>query len=135
MRALGAPFRVAGLLIRFLLDLTPAQLRTLFALTMIGGMVALSVQNVALSFFAKNAIERGDTYLPFFDLIQEQMRFNSALVAWFAIIMGLIVFGADYFRAKHGESELGFGKGQRPDAQASAQRAYEEPEHVLRPTE
>lgn len=108
---LGTPFRAIAASVRFLVNLDTRQMRALFSLAMIGGMVALSIHNIIYTYVAKDAVERGETFRPFFDLIQEQMRFNSGLIAWFAIIMGLIVFGADYFRAKWGDKEIGLGKG------------------------
>lgn len=108
-RWLGTPFRV-------LVNLTGQQMRALFSLAMIGGMITLSAQNIWFTFIAKAAVDKGDTFRPFFALVQEQMRFNSALIAWFAIIMGLLVFGADYFRAKHGNSELTLGRGSEREA-------------------
>lgn len=101
---LGTPFRA-------IVALTFPQIRSLFAIAMLGGMISMSFQNIGLSFMAARAVEKGDTYRVLFDLIQEQMRFNSGLIAWFAIILALIVFGADYFRLKVGDKEAGFGKG------------------------
>jgi len=117
---LGTPFRALANAIRVLVNLTSQQMRALFSLAMIGGMISLSFQNVAFTYAASRAVERGETFKPLFDLIQEQMRFNSGLIAWFAAIMGLIVFGADHFRAKHANSEVSFGRGPAPAAPAAA---------------
>jgi hypothetical protein len=108
---LATPLRalVRGLIV--LINLSNAQIKALLTIGMLAGMFSLSVQNIAFTYSAKRAVAAGELYRPFFDLIQEQMRFNSALIAWFAIILGLIVFGADYFRAKVGDKELGFGRG------------------------
>lgn len=103
---LGTPFRA-------IISLTSRQVKSLFSIAMLGGIIVMSWQNIALSFIAMQAVEKGDTYRPFFDLIQEQMRFNSGLIAWFAFILGLIVFGADVFRAKWGDKELSAGKGDK----------------------
>lgn len=109
---LGTPFRSIANAFRLLVNLSSRQIKALFSLAMLGGMVTLSFQNVALTYAAKRAVEEGDTFRIYFDLIQEQMRFNSGLIAWFAVIMGLIVFGADYFRAKVGDKEVAFGSGE-----------------------
>lgn len=109
---MGHPFRAVANAFSLLVNLTSRQVKALFSLAMLGGMITLSFQNIGLTYVAKDATEKGDVYARFFNLIQEQMRFNSALIAWFAIIMGLIVFGADYFRAKVGDKEVGFGRGQ-----------------------
>lgn len=138
MRWLGTPFRAVANAFRALVNLTSRQVKALFSLGMLGGMIALSLQNVALTFAAKQAVEEGDTFRIYFDLIQEQMRFNSGLIAWFAVIMGLIVFGADYFRAKVGDKEIGFGKGDEPAPPSPhyprRQRRGEEPDMFEQPT-
>lgn len=109
---MGHPFRALANAFSLLVNLTSRQVKALFSLAMLGGMISLSFQNALLTYVAKSAVEQGDTFRAYFDLIQEQMRFNSGLIAWFAVIMGLIVFGADYFRAKVGDKEVGFGRGQ-----------------------
>lgn len=108
---LGTPFRAIKNAFVLLVNLTGRQIKALFSLGMLGGMIVLSFQNIGLTYVAKDATERGEVYVRFFELVQEQMRFNSGLIAWFALIMGLIVFGADYFRAKVGDKEVGFGRG------------------------
>lgn len=121
-RWLGFPFRALANAFRLLVNLTSQQIKALFSLAMLGGMISLSAQNALLTYVAKQAVEQGDTFRSYFDLIQEQMRFNSGLIAWFALIMGLIVFGADFFRARIGDKEVGFGRGQDiPDAPLPAE--------------
>ena len=112
----GYPFKVLASVITAMINLTSRQIKSLFSVSMLLGIVMLSFQNMGLTFVAARAVEKGDTYRSFFDLIQEQMRINSGLIAWFAIIMGLIVFGADYFRAKLGNKELEFGQGPKEPA-------------------
>lgn len=111
---LGTPFRMFADVFRFLVNLTTQQMRALFSLAMIGGMIVLSFQNVWYSYRAEQAVVKGHEYHSFFELLLEQLRFNSGLIAWFAVIMGLIVFGADYFRAKWGDKEIGLGKKTEP---------------------
>jgi len=108
---LATPWRafVRGLMV--LVNMSDAQIKALLTIGMLAGMFVLSLQNIGFTYAARSAVERGDLYRPFFDLIQEQMRFNSGLIAWFAVILGLIVFGADYFRAKIGNNEIGVGRG------------------------
>lgn len=108
---LGAPFRMITNVFKFFLNLTTQQMRALFSLAMVGGIISLSMQNVWYTYRAEQAILRGTVYIGFFNLLLEQLRFNSGLIAWFAVIMGLIVFGADYFRARWGDKEVGMGKG------------------------
>jgi hypothetical protein len=109
---LGTPFRCFAGALRTVVNLSGEQMRALFSVAMMSGIFSLSLQNIWFTFIAKSAVDKGELFRPFFGLIQEQMRFNSALIAWFAVIMGLIVFGADYFRAKLGDKEVGFGRGE-----------------------
>lgn len=106
-----APFRatIAGLMV--LVNLTGRQMRALFSIAMLGGMIANSITNWFYIRMVHHMVEDGEVNMSFFGMIMEQMRFNSGLTAWFAVILGLIVFGADYLRAKHGETEISFGKG------------------------
>lgn len=110
MQWIGTPFRAISASFRFLVDLTQQQLKSVLTLAMIGGMVALTGVNVWYSYRAEATVAKGAEYHSFFALLQEQLRFNSGLIGWFALIMGLIVFGADYFQAKWGDKELGLGK-------------------------
>lgn len=111
---LGHPLRAVAAAFAVLVNLSRQQMRSLFSVAMIGGVIALSTQNVFYTYLARRAVDEGDTYRPLFLLIQEQMRFNSGLIAWFALILGLVVFGADYFRAKLGAKEIEFGDGPQP---------------------
>jgi len=107
---LGHPLRAVAAAFGVLVNLSRQQMRSLFSVAMIGGVIALSTQNLLYTYLARRAVDEGDTYRPLFLLIQEQMRFNSGLIAWFALILGLVVFGADYFRARLGEKEIEFGE-------------------------
>lgn len=106
----GHPLRAVAAAFGALVNLSRQQMRSLFSVAMIGGVIALSTQNLLYTYLARCAVDEGDTYRPLFLLIQEQMRFNSGLIAWFALILGLVVFGADYFRARLGEKEIEFGE-------------------------
>jgi hypothetical protein len=105
-RFLGTPFRA-------IVALTGRQIRSLFSIAMLSGIIALSVENWVMMFLAYDA-GRGEVLNGWFKLIIERTRYNSGLQAWFAVILALIVFGADYFRAKLGEKEISFGKGPPP---------------------
>lgn len=110
-RFIGTPFRA-------IVSLTQRQVRSLFGIAMLAGIIVLSWQNMGLTYVAARAVEKGDMYRVFFHLIQEQIRFNSALIAWFALILGLVVFGADYLRARWGDKELSAGKGADKEGRA-----------------
>lgn len=107
---MGHPLRAISAAFAVLVNLSRQQMRSLFSVAMIGGVIALSTQNLLYTYLARRAVDEGDTNRPLFLLIQEQMRFNSGLIAWFALILGLVVFGADYFRARLGEKEIEFGE-------------------------
>lgn len=126
-RWLATPFRKVGQALVALVNMTGRQMRSLFSLAMIGGMVSLSAQNVWYTFRAEKAVGKGQEYHSFFALLQEQLRFNSGLIAWFAIIMGGLVWGADYFRAKWGDKEVGMGKGAAPPEAAPGAAAAPPP--------
>jgi len=105
-RFLGTPFRA-------IVSLRFEQVRSLFAIAMLAGIVALSVENWVLMGLAHHSIEAGETMGAWLGLIVERTRYNSGLQAWFSIILGLVVFGAEYLRAKWGDKEFGAGKGKQ----------------------
>ena len=109
---LATPIRAVIKGIMVLVNLNETQMKALLTVGMLFGMFSLSVQTWFFLSMAEHAVQLGTESLPYFLLIQEQARINSALVAWFAVILGLIVFGADYFRAKMGSNEIGVGKRQ-----------------------
>src|SRR3546814_18591257 len=76
---MGHPFRAVANAFSLLVNLTSRQVKALFSLAMLGGMITLSFQNIGLTYVAKDATEKGDVYARFFNLIQEQMRFNSEI--------------------------------------------------------
>lgn len=103
-RFLGTPFRA-------IVSLTGRQMRSLFSVAMLVGIIALSIENWVMVGLAHHAVEGGDMFAVWFEMLLERTRYNSVLQGFFAFIMGLIVFGADYFRAKWGDRELEAGKG------------------------
>lgn len=106
-----------------MVDMSGQQLRAVFMMAMLGGMI--SNQFIAFIYLgmAQDAVDaavvrNGVTTLvntkasmPFFALIVEQLRFLSGLTAWFAIILGAIVIQADRLRIRSGENEISIGKG------------------------
>lgn len=98
-RFLGTPFRA-------IVALNFRQVRSLFSIAMLCGIISLSVENWAYTYMAHHAVEDGEAYRPWLGLLIERTRYNSGLQAWFALIMGLVVFGAEYFRVKWGNREM-----------------------------
>ncbi len=97
-------------------NLTRQQVRSLFSIAMLSGIIALSVENWTLVSLAHHSIERGESMSTWIGLLIERLRYNSGLQAWFAGIMGLVVFGADFFKAKWGDREISAGAGHPDDA-------------------
>lgn len=96
---LGTPFRAAC-------GLTRAQVRSLYSIAMLAGIVALSAESWVLLGMAKGAAS-GDPR--WFNLLVERLRYDALLVALFALIVALTVFGADYFKARWGDKEFEAG--------------------------
>jgi hypothetical protein len=101
---LGTPFRA-------IVALTFPQVRSLFAVAMLCGIISLSAENWALMVLAHHAVEDGETMKAWLGLIIERTRYNSGLQGFFALILGLTVFGAQYMRARWGDKEIGIGRG------------------------
>ncbi len=99
-RWLGTPFRAC-------LGLSRQQVRSLYSVAMLCGIVALSAQGAVLIWVAEDAALANP---PWFKLLVEVVRYVFALIAMFALIVALTVFGADYFRAKWGDKEFEAGE-------------------------
>lgn len=104
---LGTPFRA-------IVALDFRQVRSLFSIAMLCGVVALSLENWVLVGLAHHSIEQGEAAALWIGLLIERLRYNSGLQAWFSVILGLVVFGAEYFRARWGDKEIGAGRGPQP---------------------
>lgn len=124
-RWLGHPFRALARGAMVLVNLDRRQMRSVFSLGMLGGIVALSFQNLALLFQAYTAHIAGQPVTQeslLGEMVLVQQFWNNAIMAGFATILGLVVWGADYLRAKFGEKELAVG---RRAAAASAEEPLE----------
>ena len=107
-RFLGTPFRA-------IVALSFVQVRSLFSIAMLAGIISLSVENWAYMALAHHAVEEGEVLKAWLGLLVERTRYNSGLQAWFAFIMGLVVFGAELVRVRWGNREFTGGKaGQQP---------------------
>lgn len=94
---------------RALINLSRAQLRVMFSLAMLGGIIALSMQNIALIAVVYRKLGDAAPGSLFGQMALNQQWWNNAIMAGFAAILGLVVWGADYLRAKYpgGEIEAG----------------------------
>lgn len=95
-----------GAFFRGIIGLTRAQVRSLYSVAMLAGIVALSIESWVLLGMAKGAAS-GDPR--WFNLLVERLRYDAMLVGLFALIVALTVFGADYFKAKWGDREFEAG--------------------------
>lgn len=111
LRWIGHPFRSVSRGFMFLINLNQTQIRALFSLGMLGGIIALSLQNIGLIVMVRRVLGEASPGSLFGHMAMDQQWWNNAIMAGFGGILGLVVFGADYFKFKHGETEGGFGKG------------------------
>lgn len=109
-RWLGHPFRVCGRAFVVLINMTQTQIRALFSLGMLGGIIALSLQNIGLIVMVRRALGEAAPGSLFGAMALNQQWWNNAIMAGFGVILGLVVFGADYLKAKAGEREIEFGR-------------------------
>lgn len=108
---LGHPFRAFGALLRALVNLTRIQMRALFSVAMLGGIISLSFQNIGLIILVDK--RDGDVSSLLGKMVLSQQFWNNAIMGSFALILGLVVWGADRFRMKSRIAEIEAGT--RPD--------------------
>lgn len=106
---LGHPFRCCVRGFTALINMTQTQIRALFSLGMLGGIIALSLQNIGLIVMVRHALGEAAPGSLFGAMALNQQWWNNAIMAGFGVILGLVVFGADYLKARHGDSEIEFG--------------------------
>lgn len=108
---LGHPFRVCARAFTALINLTQTQIRALFSLGMLGGIIALSIQNMVLILIALGIVPAPPVDSIIARMMLSQQFWNNAIMAGFGAILGMVVFGADYLKARRGDWEIGIGKG------------------------
>lgn len=106
---LGHPFRSCARAFTALINMTQTQIRALFSLGMLGGIIALSFQNIGLIMMVRRLLRDAAPGSLFGQMALNQQFWNNAIMAGFGLILGLVVFGADYFRAKVDSKEIEFG--------------------------
>lgn len=111
LRWIGHLFRSVSRGCMFLINLNHTQIRALFSLGMLGEIIALSLQNIGLIIMVRRAFGEASPDSLLGHMAMDQQWWNNAIMAGFGGILGLVVFGADYFKFKHGKTEGGFGKG------------------------
>lgn len=90
--------------------LTRPQIRSLFAVAMLLGIVALSAQGWVYVGLLHHEAHTGTTEL--FGIVAEALRWTFGLIAVLVVCVALVVFGADYLRFKYGDAEVSAGKGE-----------------------
>jgi hypothetical protein len=108
---LGHPFRAIANLLRTLINLTRQQMRAIFSLGMLLGIIALSFQNMVLLYWVFSFLKGAAPGSLFGQMALSQQFWNNAIAAGFAAIVALVVWGADYLKAKYGGVELEAGDG------------------------
>ncbi len=108
---LGTPFRAFGDFLRALVNLTRQQMRAIFSLAMLLGIIALSFQNMALLYWVFSFLKNEAPGSLFGQMALSQQMWNNAIAAGFAAIVALVVWGADYLKAKYGGVEIEAGDG------------------------
>ncbi len=106
----GHPFQSVSRGCVFLINLNHTQIRALFSLGMLGGIIALSLQNIGLIVMVKHILGEASPGSLFGQMAMDQQWWNNVIMAGFGGILGLVVFGADYLKFKHGKTEGSFGK-------------------------
>ncbi len=109
---LGHPFRMLACAMRALINLTHTQIRALFSLGMLGGIISLSLQNIGLIVMVRQTLNDAAPGSLFGAMALNQQWWNNAIMAGFGLILGLVVFGADWLKAKWDDREVDIGKGE-----------------------
>lgn len=93
------------------IGLTRPQVRSLYAVAMLGGIVALSVQGWAMVALLHDLAHGGSFDINLFGALLFVLKWTFYLIAGHAACVALVVFGADYLRFKYGDAEVSAGKG------------------------
>lgn len=97
------PLRLIKDVFIFLSNMNFRQVRSVFSMALLGGIISLSFMNIFLIVYAQ---EEKDITSLFAVMAKNQQFWNNIMMAVFAVIIGLVVWGATRFRAKYGEHEF-----------------------------
>lgn len=92
-----------------MIGLSRAQVRSLFAVAMLAGIVALSAQGWAMVALIHHVAHGGEFNEHLFGALIFVLRWTFYLIAGGAGCVALVVFGADWLRAKYGDAEFSVG--------------------------
>jgi len=110
---LGGPWRSLKAFCVALINLDRRQMRALFSIAMLGGIIALSFQNIALIYQVRILLGQARETL-FGEMVLGQQLWNNIIILVFCVSLALIVWGADYFTAKYRGVEVSAGSGGKP---------------------
>lgn len=125
---LGGPWRALKAFCIALINMDRRQMRSLFSIAMLGGIIALSFQNAGLILMVRQLL--GDA-LPgslFGKMALNQQLWNNGIIALFCVSLALVVWGADYFTAKYKGGEISAGRGV-DEARVEAAKRVEKAAH------
>lgn len=98
---LGGPWRSMKALAIALVNMDRLQMRALFSIAMLGGIIALSVMNTGLILMVRQLLGYAPPGSLFGQMALNQQLWNNAIITVFCVSLALVVWGADYLRAKY----------------------------------
>ncbi len=108
---LGGPFRAFRDLCIALVNMSRVQMRALFSIAMLGGIIALSFQNTGLILMVRQLLGEARPGSLFGQMALNQQLWNNVIITVFCVSLALVVWGADYLRAKYKDAEISAGNG------------------------
>jgi hypothetical protein len=108
---LGGPWRSLRALAIALVNMSRVQMRALFSIAMLGGIIALSFQNTGLILMVRQLLGEARPGSLFGQMALNQQLWNNIIITVFCVSLALVVWGADYLRAKYKDAEISAGTG------------------------
>lgn len=125
---LGGPWRAFKGFWVALINMDRRQMRSLFSIAMLGGIIALSFQNGGLILMVRALLRDAAPGSLFGQMALNQQLWNNIIIMVFCVSLALIVWGADYFTAKYKGGEISAGRGV-DEARVEAAKRVEQAAH------
>lgn len=125
---LGGPWRAFKGFWVALINMDRRQMRSLFSIAMLGGIIALSFQNGGLILMVRQLLKDAAPGSLFGQMALNQQLWNNIIIMVFCVSLALIVWGADYFTAKYKGGEISAGRGV-DEARVEAAKRVEKAAH------
>ena len=125
-RWLGGPFRAFKAFLVALINMDRRQMRSLFSIAMLGGIIALSFQNGALILMVRELLGEARPGSLFGQMALNQQLWNNGIISLFCVSLALVVWGADYFTAKYKGGEISAGNAEADAARIEAAKRVEQ---------